>query len=238
MNTFENLCLIPAKASSTRLPKKNLLPLRGKPMLTYAVEAARASGLFGEHIWVSTESEEVAEAAQKAGARVHLRPEYLAHDPYGICDVALEFLEKHSKYQKFSTLFLLQANSPFLLPQDIKAACKIFEEKRAEVLMSVSPFEHPAYRAVVDKNGFLSPLFPEMISRKTQEFPETYRINGAIVIVKISKFLRVRTYFFYPIALYKMPRERGIDIDTWFDYIVAKSIMENEELRSILKNYG
>ncbi len=206
-------------------------------MLAFAVEAARDSGLFGEHVWVSTESELVAEAAWKAGAKVHFRPEYLAHDPYGICDVALEFLEKHAKYQKFERLFLLQANSPLILSRDLQAALKIFEEKGVEVLMSVSPLEHPAFRAVLEEEGFLKPLFPEMILKKSQELPVTYRVNGAIAIVKIARFLKTRTYYTYPIAIYKMPRERGVDVDTWFDYVVAKIFLEDEELRIYLKDF-
>ncbi len=230
MNTSQNVCLIPAKAASTRLLKKNLLPLKGRPMLAYAIETAKSSGLFGEDIWVSTESEEVAKAAQEAGARVHLRPEYLARDPYGISDVALEFLEKHKEYQKSKRLFLLQANSPMTLPHDLKEALQIFEKKDVKVLMSVTALEYSPYRAVLEEDGLLRPLFPEMISKKTQELPVTYRINGAIIILDLAHFLKVRTYFSFPIALYKMPPERGIDIDTWLDYLLAKSLLERGEI--------
>ncbi len=199
-------------------------------MIEYVIETAFRSGLFRrEDIWVSTESEEVASIAARAGAHVHRRPNHLAHDPYGIPDVILEFLDSYPKYRETEVLFILQANSPLTSPEDLRKAYSIFEERKATSLFSLTPFEHPPFRAVVLEECFLKPLMPEKLRCKTQELPPAYYINGAITIVKIKKFIEASTYFVPPIAAYVMPRERGIDIDTPFDYHLVKLLMECED---------
>ncbi len=228
--SISKFCLIPAKAASKRLPRKNILPLRGRPMIQYVIETALRSGLFRkEDIWVSTESQEVASAAASAGARVHMRPEYLAHDPYKISDVVMEFLNSHPEYQKSEVIFILQANSPLTRPEDLREAYALFQDRNPNALFSVTEFEHPAFRAVLVEEGFLQPLMPEKIKYRTQELPPTYYINGAVTIVKTERFLEAGTYFISPIAAYIMPRERGLDIDTPFDYRLARLLMEGED---------
>ena len=83
------LCVIPARRGSKRLPLKNLLPLNGKPMLAYSVEAAIACGLF-EKVYVSTEDQEIAEIAKQCKADVHIRPTELAGDMVSGTDVCLD----------------------------------------------------------------------------------------------------------------------------------------------------
>ncbi len=237
MNIYKNVCLIPAKAASSRLKKKNLLKIRGKELIYYPIKAAQQSNLFDSHIWISTESEEIKKVAKKYGANVHLRPEFLAYDPYGVCDVALDFLEANSHYLEFDNLFILLPTSPMILAKDIQNALKIFCEENVKYLMSVTEFEHSAYRAVLVKQRRLIPLFEENMKKKTQELEKTYRVNGAITIVNISDFVISKTYYTFPIAVYIMPRERGIDIDTEFDYILAKLIMENDEVWERIKKF-
>src|SRR5229473_2094388 len=85
-------CLIPARGGSKRFPRKNIAPLRGRPLLTYAVEAARGAGIFSD-VWVSTDDGEIAAVAEAAGARVHHRPSILAGDDATIVQVALDFTD-------------------------------------------------------------------------------------------------------------------------------------------------
>src|SRR6266571_5491475 len=83
------LCVIPARRGSKRLPLKNLLPLNGKPMVAYSIEGALTCGLF-DHVYVSTEDEEISQIAKHFGAVVHVRPPELAGDFVSATDVCMD----------------------------------------------------------------------------------------------------------------------------------------------------
>jgi CMP-N,N'-diacetyllegionaminic acid synthase len=228
MNTFDNICLIPAKASSQRLKKKNLLPLKGKELLAYPILAALSSGVFGDEVIVSTESEEIRDVALRHGAKVpYLREERLAFDPYQIIDVAVDFFDKNSEYKNYKTLCIMLPSAPLVQAEDVCSAFDTYKKNNLKYLMSVTEFDHNALRAVFVRDNLINPLFRDKIIKRSQELEKTYRINGAIIITDIQDFLRTRTYYNYPLGAYIMPPERSVDIDTEFDYRLAQLIIEN-----------
>ncbi len=229
MNTYKSLCLIPAKASSTRLKKKNILKIDGKELVYYPIKAAQESGLFGKHIYVSTEAEEIRTIALKYGACVpYLRDEKLAHDPYGVVDVVLDFFEKNSGYRSYDNIFVLLPTSPMVIPEDILKAFELYRNGNHKYLMAVTETGHNCLRSVFVKNNQIEPVFADKILKKTQELEKTYRTNAAITIMSVKDFLREKHYFTYPLGAYVMPRERAIDIDTEFDYKLAKLLIEDK----------
>lgn len=220
---MKKFCFIPAKSASTRLKKKNIKMLAGKEMIYYSIKAAQESGLFGEDIIVSTESEEIKEIAEKYGAKVpFLRDEKLAHDPYGVKDVALDFLEKKPEYKNFDNLFILLPTAPLMISEDIIKAYKLYINGSFKYLMSITETEHNAQRSVYNRNNEIVPINKEMMTKKSQELETTYKINGAVTIVNIKDFLISKQYFTYPLGAYMMPRKRSIDVDTEFDFEMAK----------------
>jgi len=231
MNTSDNVCLIPAKAASTRLPKKNILKIAGKELIYYPIRAAKESGLFGENIVVSTESEEIGRIAEQHGSKVHIRDARLAKDPFGVADVADEFLNKNPEYLVFSNLFILLPTSPMIIADDIVGAFREFSEGGFKYLMSITESDHNSFRSVLLRDRMISPIFEGKIRKKSQELEITYQINGAVTIVDIPDFLRTKDYFSFPLGAYVMPRERSIDIDTEFDYKVAKIMMERSGMQ-------
>ncbi len=226
MSMSEHMCLIPAKAQSTRLPGKNLLPLQGRELLAYPILAAREAELFGNNIFVSTESPEIEAVALAFGARVpFLRPEHLAHDPYGVADVALNFLQQAPELQRFTSMTILLPTAPLTSADDIRAAHEVFNDSDLKYLMSVCETEHNAQRAVFVRESEVQPLMKDAMLKKSQELEATYRVNGAIVIVDIQDFLQTGSYFNYPLGAYCMPPERSVDIDTAWDYRLAQFLM-------------
>lgn len=227
MSTYKNLCFIPAKAASTRLKKKNILYIKGRELIYYPIYAAKESKLFGEDIFVSTESVEIREIALRFGARVpYLREERLAHDPYGVADVALDFFEKLPMYKEYDNICILYPTFPMILKEDIIKSFEIFTKSNYKSLMSVSETDYNALRAFLIRENTIIPIFPNEIFKKSQELEKTYRVNGAVIIIDIKEFLKLKTYFIFPVAAYVMPRERSIDIDTEFDYKLAKILLE------------
>ena len=112
---MKNLCIIPARGGSKRIPRKNVKPFMGKPIIAYSIEAALQSGLFDE-VMVSTDDEEIAEIAKKFGAKVpFMRSKETSNDFAGTDDVLLEVLEEYKKIGKeFDILCCLYSTAPFV----------------------------------------------------------------------------------------------------------------------------
>lgn len=223
--------LIPAKAGSTRLPRKNIRPLKGESLLTRTIRRAQALG-FADRICVSTEDDEVAEQARHLGVDVpFLRPFSLARDPAGVVDVALHALEWfEQKGELYDTLIILLPTSPFCRVQDIQAALQVYREQKVNFLMSVSRELHSPLSSLIFKEGHLTPLHPEWINRTgakaSGEVPFLVRANGAITIVNVTAFKKERNYYGYPLAAYEMSPERSVDIDTELDFQFAEFLAE------------
>lgn len=227
------LALIPAKAASQRIPRKNLRLLGGRSLLAWTVRVALAAKVF-DRVVVSTEDREIAEEAQNLGAEApFIRPHKLAVDPAGVVDVCLHALDElEAREQQFDTLVILLPSSPFRAVCDIHASLDRYLESDANFLMSVTKLEHSPLSALkLDKQGFLSPLHPEWIDRlgakaKKHEVPELVRCNGAVTIVDIDRFKKEKRYYSYPLAAYQMPWIRGIDIDTEYDLAFCEFLLE------------
>lgn len=221
------LALIPAKGASTRLKRKNVLPLGGRPLITWTILAAIEAKVF-DRIVVSTEDAEVAEAARAAGAEVPFeRPADLAVDPAGVVQVALHALDELATQDKgFDELCILLPTCPFRTTGDIRAALDLFRRRAEPNLMSVAPFEHTPFAAVgIDEDGLLFPHFPDYFGKKSQELPMAFRPNGAIHILDVAWFRSARSYLVPPVVAYVMPRERSIDIDTAEDLRMAEAML-------------
>jgi len=226
----KNICLIPAKASSSRLALKNLLKINGKELIYYGINAAFNSRLFGDNIFVSTESLDIKSVAEGYGAKVpYLRDQKLSIDPAGVVDVALDFFEKVPEYETFENLFIILPSAPMILAEDILKAYRVYCDSDTRCLMSVTETEHSALRSVYIRKQVIVPLFDQYINKKSQELESTFQINGAITILNVKSFIQQRSYFIHPIIGYEIPRKRSVDIDTKEDYMLAKFLMGDYE---------
>ncbi|MGF1631588.1 MAG: cytidylyltransferase domain-containing protein [Kiloniellaceae bacterium] len=213
------LGLIPAKGGSTRLAKKNIRQLAGRSLLAWSAEAVRASGVV-ERIVVSTEDEEVAQAARDLGLEVpFMRPLELARDPAGVVQVALHALDMLEAAGKtYDTLIVLLPTCPLRSADDIRGAYELFISRNRPFLMSVSEFEHTPLAALgVTEDGRLEPYLPHYFGRRSQEMPKAYRPNGAVHVLDVRAFREAKSYLAQPLVGYVMPRERSFDIDTEAD---------------------
>lgn len=238
--TTDTLCLIPAKGCSTRLPKKNLLPLGGEPLITRVINKAKEAAVFA-HICVSTESNEIATVAKAAGVEVpFIRPETLSRDPSTIVDVVLHAVEHYeaNEHLTFKQVCVLLPTSPFVSVNDIKSALTLFKASDEKALLSVSRTEFPPYNAwVIDaKNNkkILEPCFPDSPFRQTKstECPPTFRSNGAVLIVDVDSLKQNKGYQSGAIISYEMPASQSLDIDTDADYQYAKFLYDSTTFES------
>lgn len=227
---MKNIAIIPARSGSKGLKDKNIKDLMGKPLLAYAIEAARQSGMFDE-IMVSTDSEHYAEVARAFGANVpFLRSDELSSDMAGSWDVVRDVLNKY-KYQgvKFDSVCLLQPTSPLRTAEDIANAYVYMNEKKAEAITSVCEVDHsPLWCMVLPEDGSLEEYNKKCGENVPRQKLATYhRFNGAIYIRRIQykdeavELLEEKEYAFI------MAREHSVDIDTELDFVMAKSVFEH-----------
>ncbi len=218
------LGLIPAKGCSSRFSRKNTRYLGDKPLLAWAAEAARQSGVI-DRLILSTEDSEVADIAESFNIEVpFLRPSDLANDPAGVSDTALHALEElESLGEYYKTLVILLPTCPLRTADDIRAAYQLFLKKDRPFVMSVSEFSHTPLAALHQAaDGTLDPYMPQYFGRQSQDMPTAYRPNGAIHVLDIEAFKRERSYLAEPLVGYVMPLERSIDIDSEEDLRAAE----------------
>ena len=221
------LALIPGKAGSTRLPRKNLMKIGGRSLIEWAVMRARESGLC-DRIFVSSEDAGVLAEAGRLGLETPFaRPPELARDPAGVVEVALHALDEwEQRGEAFATLIILLPTSPFCSGDDVRAAMAVYRETATGFLMSVSRPAQSPLSAQILRDGRLTALHPEWLFRTgakaTGELPVIVNANGAITILDVARFRAAKEYYVYPLAAYEMPRERSVDIDTEEDFLYAR----------------
>lgn len=226
-SNVKRLAIIPVRSGSKGLPNKNILPLAGKPLMHWTIEAALASGVFSE-VFVSTDSQLYAEIAEQAGVSVPiLRPEHLATDQASTIDVVLDVLNYFSaRGKKFDEVAVLQATSPLRTAQDIQQAVSLMTERQAPSVISVAPAEHPPLWTQPLAEDLCMSSFAEAIrDQPRQALGKFYRLNGAIYLAK-AEFLRTQKTFLTPETVaFVMEMRRSVDIDTEMDFLWAEFIL-------------
>lgn len=220
------LALIPARGGSKGIPRKNIKPLAGKPLIGWTIDAAKQASCI-DRIVVSTEDEEIACVARELGADVpFMRPAELASDDAeGIAPV----LHAIEKLPEFDWVLLLQPTSPLRTHADIEAIWQLCMNRCAPSAVSVTEVgKHPYWMYTKDDLGQLHPLIaarPEIGRR--QDLPAAYTLNGALYLAN-KEWLLQQGCFIGPDTLgYVMPLERSVDLDTpqewrWLEYLIER----------------
>ena len=223
------LGLIPARGGSKRLPRKNLLPLAGRPLIAWTIAAALAARGI-DRVVVSTDDAEIADTARAHGAEVpFMRPAALADDHASGLQVMLHALnELQAAGEQFDFVALLQPTSPLRRTDDIEGAIARLRETRGDMVVSVCASDHPPEWAnTLPPDGALRDFFrPGIRGVRSQDLPVQYRLNGAIYLYNCRRLLETGSDIMDDNAYaYIMPRERSIDIDTALDLHIAEAIL-------------
>jgi N-acylneuraminate cytidylyltransferase/CMP-N,N'-diacetyllegionaminic acid synthase len=225
------LAIIPARGGSKGIPRKNLYPLAGKPLIAWTIETALKCKLLNRVI-VSTEDPEIASISQKYGAEVpFLRPLELAGDETpGIAPLihAITWLKDNDDYIP-DLVLLLQPTSPLREVQDITKAITIFNYSRGESVVSVTLSQsHPHWMKQITDEGHLINFVGDIKSpSRRQDLSPVYSLNGAIYLIKHDLLLSSHSFFTGRTYGYVMPPERSLDIDTEWDMYIADLILKD-----------
>ena len=126
------IALIPARGGSVSIPKKNIKPLAGRPLIDWVIKPAIHSGIFAE-IYVSTDDGQIAKIAEECGAKVHWRAPETATSTASTESAILDFVNAHPN---FDILCLIQATSPFIAPDDFIQGMELMETAEADSLVT------------------------------------------------------------------------------------------------------
>ena len=219
------LAIIPARGGSKRLPRKNILDLCGKPLISWSIEAALKSKYISKVV-VSSDDEEILNISSNFGADIIKRPYELANDTATTFDAI-----KHTfnNLEKYDYIVLLQPTSPLRNEKHIDEAIELLEEKQADAIVSVCEMDHsPLWSNTLPEDGNMRGfLREEILNKRSQDLEKYYRLNGAIYICKTDKLLENKSFFLKDnIFAYIMDRKSSIDIDEEIDFLFAERVIE------------
>jgi len=176
-----NLCVIPARGGSKRIPRKNIKEFKGKPIISYAIETALNSGLFSE-VMVSTDDRKIADISMEYGAKVpFMRSEKDSDDFSGPGDVVFEVLNKYKEIgREFKHGCCLYATSPLTTVSRLKQGFELLtNNSRFDVVFPVGRFSSPIWRSFNMKSGGeVAMNFSEYERSRSQDLPESYYDAG------------------------------------------------------------
>ena len=226
------LGVIPARGGSKGIPKKNIFPVGGHPLIQYTIEAARASRLLSR-VLISSDDKEIIRVAKELGAEVPFRrPAELAKDEATAISVAchaLGFVESEEG-RLYDFVVLLEPTSPMRTAEDIDRALALLYESGADSVVGLCRLEapHPAKLKVVEE-GKVKPFLPALWrdGLQRQELSPVYFLNGAIYAVRRDLLARDKTFWGEKTLPYIMPPERSVNIDTWVDLKLAEALLED-----------
>jgi len=212
------VAIIPARGGSKGLPRKNILPLAGKPLIAHTIMAALNCPLVSRSL-VSTEDPEIGRTSVEWGAEVVERPASLAGDTTPVEDAVrqtLEFLEDGGDFPEY--FVLLQPTSPLRTEAHLQECIAGYFESDARCAISVTVMKQSPYKAFVVNDSYLQPLYDAVgLHRPRQLLPPVYAQNGAIYLMPARLFLEKNSFFAAPAMPYYMPAEASVDIDSPVD---------------------
>lgn len=223
------IAIIPARGGSKGIPDKNIVPVGGRPLISYTIMAARDCQRLNE-ILLSTDSEKIAKCAADYGLNCDsLRPAEFATDTAKTIDAVIyeikKFEEKTKK--KVDIVVVLQPTTPLRSTSDIDNALDLFLQRDVDSLISVyeASSVHPSIMYYFNGNALTPVIEMGKEIRRRQEFQKAYVRNGAIYISKRSLIMNQYTIVSNNPIPYVMPRERSINIDEPYDLELAEWMM-------------
>ncbi|CAI8895262.1 pseudaminic acid cytidylyltransferase [Pseudomonas zeae] len=214
---MSNVAIIPARGGSKRIPRKNLLPFDGVPMIVRSIRTALESGLF-DLVVVSTDDAEIAEVARAHGAQVpFMRPAALADDFTGTAAVIVHALEQ---LPSFDFACCIYATAPLLQVRYLREGLELLERHADKSFaFSVCDFGFPVQRALtLDEQGALRALYPEFRNTRSQDLPKAFQDAGQFYWGRTEAWLRGEVLYSPASLPVILPRHLVQDIDTAEDW--------------------
>lgn len=226
------IAVIPARGGSKGVPRKNIKPLLGKPLISWTIEQAKQSKYI-DRVVVSTDDEEITEISRRYGAETpFLRPKELARDDSPTIDVlmhALGWFEERDEF--FDMLVLLEPTSPLRDVEDIdKCIDLLLDNKKARAIVNLALLEasHPEFNVLLDDEGFIRKPdgTTEFSVLRRQDLEKLYFFEGSLYISYVDT-LKERKTFYHDLTLGNVvPKYMSFEVDELCDFICIEALMK------------
>ena len=221
---MSNLCIIPARGGSKRIPKKNIKHFLGKPIIAYSIQVAIDSHLFDEVI-VSTDDKEIAVIAKEYGAKVpFLRSEKNANDFATTVDVILEVLDNYKRQAKsFDNICCIYPTAPFVSIKKLSKCLDILKSKSLDSVFPIIQYGFPVQRSMkIFQEDLVRMIQPGHIDTRTQDLEPTYHDAGQFYWLKTDKILLQKKLWTNSTGFIVVSELEAQDIDTETDWKIAE----------------
>ena len=213
-----NLCIIPARGGSKRIPKKNIKEFCGKPLIAYSIKTAKKSKLFSK-IVVSTDDEEIAKISINLGTEILFRPKELADDFASSIDVFEHAINELNKNNEFKYACMIYPTAPFLQVEYLKKGLEKLKNSDACYSFAATTYDFPIWRGFEIVNNKAKMFFTEFMDKRSQDLKEAYHDAGQFYWKKLSCKEKFKFDGNIPVLI---PRYLVQDIDTMEDFIRAE----------------
>jgi len=225
------LGIVTARGGSKGIPRKNIAPLLGKPLLAYTAEAALHAKRL-TRIILSTEDEEIARVGREYGLEVpFMRPAELARDDTPTIPVLQDVVRRlENAGEAYDAVLALQPTNPFRLAEDIDGAIELLERTGADSVIAFVDVgeKHPARMKFIEPEGrVIDPPFAEAFEgQRRQDLPNVYLREGSIYLTRRGVLIEQNSLKGSDCRAWIIPQERYCNIDTPFDFFVAEQMLK------------
>ena len=236
--SLKTLGVVFARGGSKRLPRKNVRPLAGHPLVEWSCRAALASGI--ERVILSTDDDEISDIGRNVGIDVPFRrPAALADDFADWVDVILHAVETSETHyeEQYDVVVLIQPTTPFVQSWDLDACVeRLSSEDLNCVFTAREADEHPRWMWKMNADGVAAPFMEGVLSADEQHHQNLTPVlypSGAAWAIRIAAMRKQGTIYCGPHGIVEMPWKRSIDIDTELDWSLAETIAAEYGFRPV-----
>jgi|TARA_B100001540_G_scaffold266124_1_gene247021 N-acylneuraminate cytidylyltransferase len=220
---MSNLCIIPARGGSKRIPKKNIKEFLGRPIIAYSIRTAIDSKLFDE-VMVSTDDIEIAEIAKKYGAKVpFIRSLKNSSDFATTFDVIEEVINYYRNHNmEFNNVCCLYSCAPFVTTKTLSKAYNRLHEKEFDTVLPVVPYSSPINRALRINHEKIHMIYEENLNVRSQDLEDSFYDAGQFYWCDIDKLLLNKGIFTNNTGFIIVSEIESQDIDNETDWKLAE----------------
>lgn len=217
------VAIITARGGSKRIPRKNIKNFCGQPIMKYSIDAAVESGIFSE-VMVSTDDDEIAQAAREFGAKVpFMRSAENSNDFAATADVISEVLLNYEERDKhFDYFCCIYPTAPFLTAERLRAAMNVLTNSEADTLLPIVKFSFPPQRSVIVDQGLVRPVYEKNMSARSQDLEPMYHDCGQFYCGNCATFLDKKKLITDNTIPYLLSETEAQDIDNLEDWLIAE----------------